>query len=282
MANRKESGKKEKKLGGESRIAGTKQRKGWGKRWLISLCLLVLLLGVCGFSGADQYIFDQAGILTEQEETQLETECRALSEKIQADVWIVTSQERADDSKKEAKEWILEQNRGYGEGKESILFLINMEERVFTVYEYNTEASGYLLTDDEIDEIIAAVKKDMSAGNYLEACETYLDRTEYYSQVDYGENHPEKGEFLDSVWIRLLISMGVAAVVIGILVVTRNKDAKPAGAVYLKEGSRRIHRREDFFTHTTVVKRKIETSSSSHGGSSGGNHGGGHGGSSSF
>ena len=253
-----------------------------GKKLLIVLGMMTLLLGVCGFSGTDQNVFDEAEILTDQEERELEEECDRLSQKIQADVLIATSSEMASDSKKEAKEFILDHGRGYGEGKESILFLINMKERIFTVYEYNTEAFGYLLTDDEIDEIIASVKSSMSAGKYGKACEIYLDETEYYSQIDYGENRPEKKEFLDSVWVRLLISMGVGAVVIGILVVTRNKDAKPAGSVYLKDGSRKINRREDFFTHTTVVKRKIETSSSSHGSSSGGNSGGGHGGSSSF
>lgn len=255
----------------------------------LGLCLLFLGLlgsfGIRGFAAADSSVFDSAGILTEEEEAELEEGCEELSEKIQADVLIATSEERASDSKKEARDFILDNGRGYGEGQESILFLINMEERVFTVYEYNEEASGYLLTDDEIDRIIAAVKSDMSAGNYLEACRTFLDRTDHYSQIDYGENRPEEEDFLDSLGIRTLISLGVSAVVIAILVVTRNKDAKPAGTVYLKDGSRRIHSRQDFFTHTTVVKRKIETSSSSsssHGHSSGGTRGGGHGGSSSF
>ena len=254
----------------------------------LGLCLLFLGLWggleIRGFSAADSRVFDSAGILTEEEEEKLDEECGELSEDIQADVLIATSRERAGDSKKEARDFILDNKRGYGEGQESILFLINMEERVFTVYEYNEEASGYLLTDDEIDAILASVKSDMSAGNYLEACQTFLDGTEYYSRIDYGENRPEEGNFLDSVGIRLLISLGVSAAVIAILVVTRNKDAKPAGTVYLKDGSRRIHSRQDFFTHTTVVKRKIETSSSSssHSHSSGGTSGGGHGGSSSF
>ena len=274
----------------------------FGKKLLILvLGIWILSIGICGSAKTDQNVFDGAEILTDEEITQLEKECDTLSQKIQADVLIATSMENASEPKKEAKEFILDNERGYGDGKESILFLINMKERVFTVYEYNVEASGYLLTDDEIDKIISSVKTDMSAGDYLEACETYLDKVDYYSQITYGENRPEQDYDYsansgtnesadgDTVGGRLLTAMVVSAVVIVIMVVKRNKDAKPEGAAYLKKGSQKINSREDFFTHTTVVKRRIETNSSrggsgggSSGSSSGGTSGGGHGGSSSF
>ena len=256
--------------------------KKW-KQWMAVWGVVWILLVPTRAWADEGHVWDWAEILSEQEEAALEQECQQLSDELEADILIATSTERVSDSREEARSYILDNGRGYGEGRESILFLINMEERVFTVYEYNTEASGYLLTDDEIDEIIDDVKGEMSAGNYTDACRIFLSQTEYYSGVDFGGNRSQDTDLLDSVWVRAAISLVGAAAVIGIMVAVRNKDAKPSGSQYLKEGSRQIHGQRDVFTHTTVVKRKIETSSNSGGhSSSGGDSGGGHGGSSSF
>ena len=110
-------------------------------------------------------VVDHAGLFTAQEEEQLTSEARRCAEKIRAELVILTVEEDTGRSGTAyARGYLLENGYGFGDGREGILFLIDMYAREYTVYEYNKEASGYLLTDYEGDRILDALESDMRGG----------------------------------------------------------------------------------------------------------------------
>lgn len=242
-------------------------------------------------------VTDDAGLFTRDEVERLTQEARSKGQQIGAELAILTVDwDTGCSGITYAKRYLTENGYGCGSGRESILFLIDMYARDYTVYEYNTEASGYLLTDYEGDLILDDLQSDMRSGDYAEAAQRFLDDCVYYAGTDLGGNYDapvrdrdgnliEKGNSVN--WgVSAVIGLIGGAVITGILVGSRNNNKKPGGFVYTGEKGMQVLKRRDQFTHTTVVERKIETQSDSGGGGSqgfsGGGSGGGHGGSRGF
>ena len=239
-----------------------------------------------------QRVFDYASLFSTADALQLQEKLQQASEEISVDLVVVTQQWALNDTQKGyAKKFLLENGFGIGAGRESVLFLIDMNQRLYTVFEYNDYASGYVLTDDEIDLILDECRSSMKKGKYADAAGTFIVSTVYYQGVDIGRNYAEGSrnlkDHLPAFWMWVISILGGCAaggIITWILVSQRNHDAKVSAAVYSNEPLK-ILRRIDKFTHTTKVVHYIESSSGGHGGgghSSGGSSGGGHGGSSSF
>ncbi|MBQ8639267.1 MAG: TPM domain-containing protein [Lachnospiraceae bacterium] len=275
------------------------------KRTILLLLFGILLTGLgdvfltgSGANDADavfasgSWVDDGAWLFEESEIRQLEEDCASYGDEIGADLVIVTVDQDTNEAGTDyARSYLLENGFGKGSGREGIIFLIDMYQREYTVYEYNKEASGYLLTDYEGDCILDALESPMRSGRYYDAAREFLDCCVYYAGVDLGDNYDSPSslhaEPAGVNWlICVVIGLAGGALITGILIATRNGDQKPSSGVYMKDGRLEIRHRDDVFINTTVVKRKIETESRSGkgggGGFSGGKSGGGHGGSRGF
>lgn len=261
--------------------------------WCILLlwCIVWHPAKAAGIWAAEERVIDRAGLFSADECGRLEQRADQYGKEIGADLVIVTVDEDTGQTGREyARSYLLDNGYGCGDGREGILFLIDMYQREYTVYEYNTDASGYLLTDYEGDRILDALEDDMRGGRYYEAAAEFLDSCVYYAGVELGENYESDSDLhAEPKGINWLVCLAVGlaggAVITGVLVLTRNHDEKPSSHTYMKEKKIHVRNGQDLFLNTTVTKRKIETesnNSSGGGGFSGGNSGGGHGGSRSF
>lgn len=271
------------------------------KKQIVGVFFIMVLITtlLCGFDSNKQRVYDNAQLLDPSMEQSLQNDVVNLGQDINADIVIITTSDMKGMTDKQFLENFHNQyNFGIGSGREAIYLLIDMQNRKYYVREINEKASGYILTDDEINEIMSGVEHELRKGNYKGACDSYVSLIHYYSSITYGQNYEEKpidydGGYNSSnqnnvkkdIGMRLLISAGVAGIIVIIMVVTRNDPGKVSNRTYLKGGNVVIRQQSDLFTHTTVVTRKIETninhnsgggsSGSSSGGSSGGSHGGG-------
>lgn len=271
-------------------------REKKGSRYLpaVLAAFLMMMYLLVPVAAADSFVSDGAGLFTAFEVQALENAAKEKGEQIGADLVIVTTDEYySEEGTDHARAYLLDNGYGVGEGREGIIFLINinMGKREYTVYEYNDKASGYLLTDYEGDQILDALESDMRDENYYDAAETFLDSCVYYAGVDEGENYPDsqvhEQESTINWGICIVIGLVGGGILTGVLVASRNNDSKPGPRTYMKGKEIQLRREEDRFIRTTVTKRKIEKESSNDsggdsGGFSGGDSDGGHGGSRSF
>ena len=235
-------------------------------------------------------VYDYASLFSVSEQLDLQRLLQSSSEQIGVDLVVATVNWNTGKTQKGfARDFLLDQGFGVGEGRESILFLIDMNERQFTVFEYNDYAEGYVLTDDEVDYILADCRSSMKAGRYAAAATIFVEKAIYYEGVDIGRNYAEGSRNIISRlsdFQKWLISIGIGCLVGGIITAIaiwlRNNDSTVPASWYSNEPLK-VLRRVDRFTHTTKVVHYYSESSGGHsGGSSGGSSGGGHGGSSSF
>ena len=107
------------------------------RRYMAGLipALAASLLLLCGYSSLDEKVFDEADLLTDAEEQELQEEIVDLAEKLSLDVVIVTTDDaRGMDTDSYAEDFY--DRHGFGYEKENgsgILFLIDMDNRQYYI-----------------------------------------------------------------------------------------------------------------------------------------------------
>ena len=251
------------------------------------------LLLLCGYSSLDEKVFDEADLLTDAEEQELQEEIVDLAEKLSLDVVIVTTDDaRGMDTDSYAEDFY--DRHGFGYEKENgsgILFLIDMDNRQY--YIDAAAAAQEIYTDMEQEDILDELEDDMVEGDYYSACRNFLRCAQsygtndevaldgYYDEatdtfVEYSRKEQQANEraarlrkvfSLGGILKRLGISLVIGAAGVGLMILSVRGRRSPGGRVYLKPGSDRILARRDHHTNTTVTTRHIPK-----------NNGGGHGG----
>lgn len=277
------------------------------KKKLVALILCFTF--ICGISisvyASDNLpmIVDQAGLLSESEETALESKAQTLRNTYGLDIVILTLDSLNDASAQHyADDYFDTNGYGYGDDYSGILFLLSMEEREWYI---STCGKGiYILTDYGIQEIAENAFSYLQNENYATVFDVYLNSLSEYieaydnsspvdGQADYSGDYYHgdqddsiyyEEEFSPSILLSLISGIVVAAITILIMRWTMNTKRKQPGAGnYLKTGSFHLKRQQDLFLYSNVskVRRQQNTSSGNRGGSSvhrsssGRRHGGG-------
>ncbi len=260
------------------------------KRFFIFLCLL---LCVCAPALAEGRVIDDAGLLSAQEEQELNETIAGIADAYQADVVLLLQKSIGGrDAKMYAADYYDEHGFGQGEDKDGLLFLLAMSER-----EYATVTTGdavYAFSDWTLDQIHADVTPYLSRGEYAEAFRRYLRQVSdilrdfrkeeasysYYVETDdYGVVHVYRRLTPFARANRALPVIAVVAFVIALIVAfslkaqMKSVRRKNTADSYVKDGSFNLTRIQDIYLYTTTARRKIEQEPPPGGGHGG--HGGG-------
>lgn len=279
----------------------------------IGMILLLLLsaLLLCGYDEKGEKVYDGADLLTPDQEENLQEQAISLGKELSLDVVIVTTDDAEGKTAQEYADDFFDYNGfGYEDGEYSgILYLIDMDNRQSAISTTGTAIPRY--SDREQDAWQDQLLGYLGDGDYYGACQEFLDGVKRYEAYpenggsgtapgtyppgsnppggsgSYGGSVPAAGrgnsqELGKTLLVRLGISLAVAALIVGAMAFSARRMSG-AGARSYQKGQVNVRRREDRFTHTTVVTRKIETNhnnrsggggSSVHTGSSGRSHGG--------
>lgn len=236
---------------------------------------------------ADEYyrLQDLAGVLTEEEASEIQKLLDEMSVRLKFDLVIgtvdnlegCTVQDYADD-------WYDYCEFGYGSNKDGALLLISMEER-----DWYISTCGYgitAFTDAGITYIGEQMGGDLSAGNYAEAFRTFVRfGNQFVTQARDGDpfdksDLPKKP--LSAIWIAisLAIGFGVAKIIVGSMKSQlKTVRAQAAASSYVREGSMNVMESRDLFLYHKVDRTEKSKNNSSgsntHKSSSGTRHGGG-------
>ena len=244
----------------------------------ISTIIFVLLLSlfvslptyaaVAGFP--DSFIMDEAGLLSEAEISNLNEEAAIVSEYYNFPVMVVTM---ADIGGMNAAKFTENLYDSMGVGTEpdrsGVMLLVNMAERDVVLF---TRGYGNTVFTDYGKEVLEGeFISALSAGNYYDSfmayivgCDQFLELAASGTPVDIV-NKKGIGSYLAAIFVPLIISFIICKILAAGM-----KTAVPqrAARVYVVDGSFKLTKTQDVYTHTTQTRTKIEKSSG--GGRSGG------------
>lgn len=264
---------------------------------LITLCVLTSL--PCPVFAAENYVVDNADLLTSDEESHLTDQILSVREEYELDIVIVTVSDLGGKSVQTyADDYYDENGYGYGTDYTGVLLLIAMDTREW--YISTCGEAIYALTDYSLDVLGQELVYFLSDGAYYMAFENFVNSIPKYmlayqqgapmdGYVQPDDYEPEYGDeivyYEDSNAAKnplIAVVIGLVVAIVVILIMRSNMNtAKPqhSAADYLKKNSYHLNTQRDMFLYsrTSKTRRQQNTSgggSSVHRSSGGRSHGG--------
>lgn len=145
---------------------------------LLILALLITMLPAIAFGEGLPLVVDEADILTDQEEKELEDGLQAFRQEQNFDIVVLTVNSLEGEYVVDyADNYYDDNDYGGGSNKDGALILVSMEDREWTII-----TSGYgttAITDYALDMIDEEILPDLRDGNYSKAFRTFGDRCAY-------------------------------------------------------------------------------------------------------
>ena len=237
------------------------------KTSILLVFLMCITLSVTAFAseGASR-LYDGADLLTDAEESSLLNRLDSVSEKYQVDFVIANVETVGNLTSDQYVEAFYDDNGyGYGADRDGVLLLLAMEERDYRILSNGLGAKA--ISDGDIENIGNKITSSLSAGDYADAFDKFVDECEY--QIN-GEINGFPFDFAKNLMISLAIGFVIAFIATGIMKGQLKSVSKQLAATeYTKQGSMKVTTKNDLFLYRSVDRYKKETSSSSSSGSSG-------------
>jgi uncharacterized protein len=239
---------------------------------LLSLALaLVMLMSltvvVCAATpGSEQFIYDDAQLLSENQAAKLQDRLQELSDKYDTQIVVATLQSvNGGDADILAEAFYDGKDLGYGDSRDGILLIIMMDIREFRIVSNGEAAEA--LTPGRIDKITDAITPALSDGNYYEAFDTFADKCEYYLDGHINGFPFDAGK---SLVIALVIGI-VAGLIVANTLKAQLKSVRMQTRAhdYVKAGSMQLTHQSDLYLYRTVQQTRKQTSNSNSGSSGG-------------
>lgn len=244
-----------------------------------------------GFADLYYRMFDDAEVLTEDEDNELEDALEELSLRQSFDVTIATIESMesvgADSMEQFADDLYDYCQYGYGPDMDGVL-LVSVGDR-----KWHISTCGYgitAFTDAGIQYLGEQMTPDMADGDYAAAFHTFIQWTDaYVTAAREGhpydvDNMPKEPFSIVYLGVALVIGLITALIVTGVMK-SRLKSVAPQrdATSYVRQGSMKLTNQRDLYLYREVhrTERPKETDSGSSGGSSthtsssGSTHGGG-------
>ena len=216
---------------------------------------------------ADEYfLYDDADLLTDEQETELVKKLTEVSHATNAQVVIATMASMDGGDIDSFVDYLYDSmGFGYGENHDGVLLLVCMDPR-----EYRILSNGYAgvaIGPDQIDTLCDVVEFYLTEGNYATAFTLFANECEdYLAYYQAGSPFNAGKSFVISLVIGIIAGLIVAFVLKGQLKSVRKQDS---ARVYVKKDSMRLTYSRDIFLYRNVERTKkqerVESTSSGSG-----------------
>ena len=249
------------------------------KKFLTLLLALMMALALAVPAWAEQqpgdaFVYDMAGLLSEEDDAYLEALASQISWEHNCAVYIVTMedyQEYDSDIHYAVVSFYDSNSLGIGENREGILLMLSMYDRSYSLYVrdgYAQSMIGSYAQQQLEDSFLDYLGDDDWYGGfhtYLPACADMMQQA--------SEGHAVRKPLGKVIFPALLVGCGVALAVCLVLKGKMKSVRRGAEAdVYVTAEGLDLTERSDIYTHTTETRRKKEkndSQSESGGGGSG-------------
>ncbi len=200
----------------------------------------------------EQRVYDEAGLLKDSEIEEIEKRAIKAEDKIETELYIVTTEDTKGQTSEEYAENFGRENRfGYQRQEGSyIIFLIDMQNRMIWISTSGRAKAE--LGEREVDDILDEIYIDISKGDYYQSCLSYLKMSEKYLK---------NTNVLSNPLVCLAIAASVGGIVTGVLYSQASSKMTAQARDYQVQGEFRVNQKSDLYVRTTVKSRKIETES---------------------
>lgn len=243
------------------------------------MLLLIFSMAVSASAAETGYVFDDAGLLTSNEKLKLTIEAQSIAEEYGCGVYIVTVEDyRAYGYASDVYDvtWGIYHDMELGVGKErnGLILLLSMEDRDYATFVYG-KVADYAFSDHALIKLENQFLDDFGNDDWYEGFDDYLTVSRDYLHRA-AQGRPVRESPVPMILIFLLLACIIAFIITGIFwSQMRNVKMQSSARAYASGQGLNLTVKLDNFTHQTVSRRKIDTSSSS--GSRSRSGGGGHG-----
>ncbi len=272
---------------------------------LLTLLVCLLIFGnitvyANGFNQDDQKIFDNADILSDSEEEELQKLVVSTAKELKVDIIIHTTDSTfGKTTERYSNEFYDDKGFGYeykhGSG---IMLVIDTDIENREVYIDTVGLANIYIDDDEIEKILDDIIGYVSSNQYYTLCKKFIsvvkpciiegskesNNKEWIDDWNNGvydsdekveafkEEHFDKKAFtyLKNPFICAIIALVVSGIIVAIMSTGRKTKCTVNSATYMDKSTFKLRVKADNFTHTTTKKTKINTESSGRGSRSSG------------
>jgi len=243
-------------------------------KWKVSFLAIIFtfLFSFQAYAAPTQYIYDYAGILTDSEKENLENLAAKFSAERGIAFIILTTNDTTGKYIKDYMSDFVDHNAvGYESASGSTAIIaLDMVDRDIYLGGFG-KAEDYL-DNNRLDKIRKKVTPALSEGNYEHAFEQFIELAHYYSGYEPGFN-PDN--ILFKFWFQLLVSIGIAAIVVGIMIANRGGRVTIDNNTYIDSDNSGVTNSRDTYITTHISKVKKPSNNNKGGGFGGGVSGGG-------
>ncbi len=264
------------------------------KKLLLTLLLaLALLLSLSASAFAEarlDYVTDEAGILSEEERTQLNAQAGRISEQYQCGVYVVIVNDYRSyvngSIETFAEEVFAGYDLGYGDSRDGVMLAMSMADRDYDLYAHGS-FGNYAFTDYGKGQLAESFldnfrRSDWAAGfrDFVDMGETLIRRARDGDPLDQWIPDPAEEQGPSLTPGKLLLSAVISALFGGATVGGMKKQMKTAvkqtrAANYVSQGGVTLRIRDDRFVNRTVTRQVIRHDPPSGGSRPSGGHFGG-------
>ncbi|MCG7408767.1 TPM domain-containing protein [Paenibacillus sp. ACRRX] len=236
--------------------------------FLIAMMLIVpmhLAAGEASTTNIKQLIYDEAGLLSQEEYNEINALANQYGVEREADIIIVTvNNESPTDVKRMTQEFYDEHAPGYDKPHgNAVILTLDMNSR--ELYLAGFYKAKLYLNDERLDHIRDKIAPDLTNGDYKLAFEKYIQTAHKYMGFK-PEVNPNN--IFYNVWIQLGISVILGGIIVTAMVLRSGGRITVNSRTYEDAATSGLVDYEDRYLRSNTTKRKIEKSSN--GGSSGG------------
>ena len=238
------------------------------RKWIIIAAMLLLITALILPAQASEYAFvdDSADLLTMEQEWQLEEAAQEISQRYGCGVHIVTLCDYSaygSDVRNAAEKYYTNHNCGVGGDADGVLLMLSMAERDYALIAHgdigNSAFTDYgkdLLSEEFLDNFRY---DDWYGGflDYLAVSDEYLYTASAGAPVDV-----ERGSGMGLTLVMILLIPAAIAGISCACLAASMKTAKTKTHADDYKKSLRLTNRQDRFITRTVVRQKVESSSS--------------------
>lgn len=252
----------------------------------VTFSSMLVFSATTAFAESSQKLTDDASLLLDSQADSVEQKLNECTDKTGWDTIIYTNNNGISASNMEnyCNDYFDNNNYGCGDEYSGVMLTVDMSSR--EMYILTKGEAMYYFSDIRMDELLDSVQSELSDGDYIGACEEFVDTVEqYYTVGKYAEGNAtynnvvivEKELGLFERLIRGLL-YGVAFMVVGggigtgvafLIRYNYSKNGKGENYNLAENHSLNLTEKSDAFLYKNVTYTTVSSSSS---GSSGGGH----------
>lgn len=229
------------------------------------LALLVLVSGTVAFAQTDQHIYDQAGLLSDSEISDLEVYAAEKSRE-QGTEFLLLTTDSTEGLPIETYMGDFFDDLAEETGTENaVLLTIDIGGREFYLAGFGTAERR--LDNQRVEMVLDRITPYMVEGQYAGAFRETIETSDRYMEYNPGVN-PESIFF--QTWFQAAVALLLGGVVVGTMLYNSGGRNTTTAATYIDRDHTRVTRDTDRFRNKTVTRRRIPKNNNSSGGFGGG------------